>query len=104
MARRVLPLRICCVHRSTSSGTDYLWVIGVWALYRLRSPYQICGSAGRSSTCARAVVSSDMAGLTVKRIVFLDHRGRDITHRFQADYGGVRRSETSDAAHSKPQP
>src|SRR5439155_1043218 len=37
MARRVLPLRICCVHRSTSSGTEYLCIIGVWALYRLRS-------------------------------------------------------------------
>src|SRR5438876_12163836 len=51
MARRVLPLRICCVHRSTSSGTKYLCIIGVWALYRLRSLTRFAGAAGRSSTC-----------------------------------------------------
>src|SRR5439155_18134465 len=46
MARRVLPLRICCVHRRTSSGTEYLCVIGVWALYRLRSLTRFAGGCG----------------------------------------------------------
>src|SRR5206468_10065257 len=69
MARRVLPLRICCVHRSTSSGTKYLCIIGVWALFRLRSLTRFAGGAGRSSTCVpkfvgRCLPSASLPGVS----------------------------------------